>query len=80
MGGIAVVMDKKNLFDHWLRIIAIAVIIVGLALTIEGFLIDPQGQIHPSVLIYFGECLIFVGCVPIVGIYTREKEKKKKGE
>ncbi len=61
--------------DYWLRIVAVLVIIVGLILTIEGFLIAPQGEIHHSVLIYFGECLIFVGCVPIVEIYTMDKEK-----
>lgn len=71
-------MNKKHLFDHWLRIVAILVVIVGLVLTIEGFMIDPKGQIHHSVLIYFGQCLIFVGAVPIIELHTREKEKKKK--
>lgn len=71
-------MDKNKFFEYWLRIIAVLVVIVGLILTIEGFMIDPKGQIHHSVLIYFGQCLIFVGAVPIIELHTRDKEKKKK--
>lgn len=71
-------MNNKLFFDHWLRIVAMLLVIVGLVLTIEGFLIDPKGQIHHSVLIYFGQCLIFCGAVPIIELYSRDKEKKKK--
>lgn len=75
MGGLRV--KKKHIFDRWLSIVALMVAIVGIVLTIEGFMVDPQGEIHHSVLIYFGECLIFVGAVPIIELHTKEKEDKK---
>lgn len=71
-------MNGKDLFDKWLRIVALVVAIVGLTLTIEGFLIDPAGQIHHSVLIYFGECLLFIGSVPIIEYYVQYKDKNKR--
>lgn len=74
MGGLGVM---KRLLDKWLRIIAFFIAIVGMALTIEGFLLAPAGQIHHSVLIYFGECLLFVGSVPIIEFYVRDKDKNK---
>lgn len=70
-------MKNKGFFDKWLRIIALIVALVGLALTIEGFILEPPGQIHHSVLIYFGECLVFIGCVPVIEYYTKDKDKGK---
>lgn len=77
MGGFGV-MKGKDIFDKWLRIVALIVAIVGLTLTIEGFLLDPAGQIHHSVLIYFGECLLFIGCVPIIEYLAQDKDKNKR--
>lgn len=74
MGGLGVM---KGLLDKWLRIIAFFIAVVGMALTIEGFLLAPAGQIHHSVLIYFGECLLFIGSVPIIEFYVRDKDKNK---
>lgn len=71
-------MNGKDIFDKWLRIVALIVAIVGLTLTIEGFLIGPTGQIHHSVLIYFGECLLFIGCVPIIEYFAQDKSKNKR--
>lgn len=70
-------MNQEKIFDHWLRIVAVIVAIVGLVLTIDGFFVDPTGQIHHSVLIYFGEVLLFVGVVPVIEFYTKHKEKNK---
>lgn len=70
-------MNGKYLFDHWLRIVALIIALVGLVLTIDGFIQDPAGQIHHSVLIYFGEGLIFVGVTPIIEFYTRTRDKDK---
>lgn len=70
-------MKGHNIFEGWLRIVAIVVVLIGLVLTIEGFLIAPAGEIHHSVLIYFGECLIFVGSVPIIEHHVKNKNKRK---
>ena len=42
---------------------AIILIAVGSALLIAGFIVPPMGEIHPSVLIAFGEILTFVGAL-----------------
>lgn len=42
---------------------ALGLIIVGCALLIAGFIVPPLGQIHPSLLIAFGEILTFVGAL-----------------
>lgn len=42
---------------------AIVLILLGGALLIAGFLVPPLGEIHPSLLIAFGEILTFVGAL-----------------
>lgn len=42
---------------------AVVLIIVGCALMIGAFIVPPTGEIHPSVLIGFGEILTFVGAL-----------------
>lgn len=40
---------------------ALAVCALGCALLVAGFVVEPPGQIHQSVLVGFGECLTFGG-------------------
>lgn len=47
-------------------IMAVVLIFLGCGLLIAGFIVPPLGEIHPSVLIAFGEILTFVGA--IIGI------------
>ena len=42
---------------------AVLLIIVGCGLLIAGFIVPPPGEIHNSVLIAFGEILLFAGAV-----------------
>ena len=49
---------------------AIGMLIFGVVLTTAGFIIDPQGQIHDSVLYVLGQCLLFAGSVMGVSAYT----------
>lgn len=42
---------------------AVALVIVGSALLIAGFIISPTGEIHNSVLVAFGEILTFAGAL-----------------
>lgn len=44
---------------------------VGCVLLIAGFIVDPLGEIHQSVLIGFGECMTFAGA--LLGIDYRYK-------
>lgn len=44
-------------------LMAAALLLLGAILLIAGFLVPPQGEIHESVLVAFGEILTFAGCV-----------------
>lgn len=44
-------------------IIAVLLVLVGSGLLILGFVVPPLGEIHPSILIAFGEILTFVGAL-----------------
>lgn len=53
-------------------LVAAGVTIVGCGLLIAGFIVEPPGEIHQSVLIGFGECLTFAGS--ILGIDYKYKK------
>lgn len=55
---------------------AVFLLIVGCGLLIAGFIINPRGEIHNSILVAFGEVLSFVGA--IFGIDYSYKRKSKK--
>ena len=59
---------------------ALFMLFFGVALTTAGFIIDPAGQVHDSVLYVLGQCLIFAGSVMGVSAYTsgrmRDIERK----
>lgn len=52
---------------------AIGMLMFGVLLTTAGFIIDPQGQIHDSVLYVLGQCLLFAGSVMGVSAYATGK-------
>jgi hypothetical protein len=52
---------------------ALFMLLFGVALTTAGFIIDPAGQVHDSVLYVLGQCLIFAGSVMGVSAYTAGK-------
>ena len=67
-------LTNKEHKVFWQMVLASAVLIVGLCLVVAGFVVEPVGDIHPSVLTAFGEALSFVGA--IIGIdYSYKKEK-----
>lgn len=37
--------------------------LVGTGILVAGFIVNPRGEIHSSVLIAFGECIAFVAAV-----------------
>lgn len=57
---------------------AIAMVIMGCALMIAGFIVPPTGEIHGSVLTAVGECLTFAGS--IFGINTNYRIKTNEWE
>ena len=56
-------------------IIAAALSLAGIALLFVGTLLAPQGEIHETVLVAFGEIATFAGS--IIGIDYHYKTKKK---
>ena len=60
-------------------ITAAALSLGGLILLFCGVFIDPEGQIHESLLVAFGETATFAGA--LFGIdYTYKHKYKKKGD
>ena len=46
---------------------------VGTLLVIAGFIVPPTGEVHDSVLWFFGECLIYAGSIFGISIYVSGK-------
>lgn len=55
---------------------SILLIIVGCACLTAGFLAPPLGEIHPTVLVAFGEILTFVGAVFGIDYHYKFKNLK----
>lgn len=53
-------------------IAALGATALGCGLLIAGFVVDPTGQIHQSVLIGFGECLTFAGSLLGIDYHYRK--------
>ena len=51
-------------------------IVVGSGLLVTGFIVPPAGEIHPSVLIAFGEILTFVGALFGIDYHYKAKAIK----
>ena len=60
--------DKRLIVQLW---IAVAMVAIGCGLLISGFIVPPEGEIHSSVLVAFGETLTFAGS--LLGILYKEK-------
>lgn len=67
-----------NVKDKVSLVLCVLAFIFGAALTLVGLIVEPQGEIHPSVITTFGMFLTF--CGSILGIsqhYKLELEKLK---
>lgn len=49
---------------------AVGMLIAGVSLSIAGFLVEPLGIIHDSVLWFFAQCLVYAGSIFGVYIYV----------
>ena len=56
---------------------AFALSIGGLVLLFCGVFIDPQGQIHETLLVAFGETATFAGSLFGIDYYYKQKQEKK---
>jgi hypothetical protein len=55
---------------------AVGMLIAGVGLSVAGFLVEPLGIIHDSVLWLFAQCLIYAGSIFGVSIYVTSKVNK----
>lgn len=49
---------------------AVGMLIAGVSLSVAGFLVEPLGIIHDSVLWFFAQCLVYAGSIFGVYIYV----------
>lgn len=54
---------------------AAAMLLVGVALAIAGFIVSPLGEISDSVLYFTAQCFIYAGSVFGVSVYVSDKFK-----
>ena len=60
---------------HGIQLLAaVLVLIVGCATLLLGFFAPPKGEIHPSVLVAFGEILTFAGTVLGIDYHYKSKD------
>lgn len=52
---------------------AVGMLLSGVGLSIAGFIVEPTGQIHDSVLWFFAQCLMYAGSIFGIGIYVTTK-------
>lgn len=52
---------------------AVGMLVAGVGLSVAGFIVEPLGQIHDSVLWFFAQCLIYAGSIFGIGIYVNGK-------
>ncbi|SHF40505.1 hypothetical protein SAMN05444349_11876 [Bacteroides faecichinchillae] len=52
---------------------AVGMLFSGVLLSVAGFIVEPKGQIHDSVLWFFAQCLLYAGSIFGVGVYVSSK-------
>jgi len=52
---------------------AVGMLISGVGLSVAGFIVEPTGQIHDSVLWFFAQCLMYAGSIFGISIYVTTK-------
>lgn len=62
--------ETRTNFQVWS---AIAMLTVGVALAVAGFIVPPTGEISDSVLWCFSQCLIYAGSIFGIGAYVNGK-------
>ena len=64
---------------------AVGMLAAGVGLSVAGFIVDPAGEIHDSVLWFFAQCLLYAGGIFGIRLYVNgrfgrfveEQENKK---
>lgn len=59
---------------------AVGMLAAGVGLSVAGFIVDPAGEIHDSVLWFFAQCLLYAGGIFGIRIYVNGKFGQMAGE
>lgn len=62
---------KRNKKDTIAVVSAVVMLGFGIVLTTAGFIIEPLGEIHDSVLWVLGQCLLYAGSIFGIAYYAR---------
>ena len=68
--------DRKEGIQVWT---AVGMLAVGCGLVVAGCIV-PTGEVHDSVLWFFGECLIYAGSIFGIGIYVNRTVRQMRRE
>ena len=63
-------MDIKQKFALGTAVVAF---VVGFGLTIAGFVLPPEGEVHDSVLWILGQALVYTASVLGIGMYFKNQ-------
>ena len=63
-------LDTKSKFAIGTAVVAF---VAGWSLTIAGFILPPQGEVHDSVLWILGQTLVYAASVLGIGMYFNSK-------
>ena len=69
-------MEKMDIKQKFAIGTAVVAFVVGWGLTVAGFIIDPRGQVHDSVLWILGQALIYTASVLGIGMYFNNQLAK----
>lgn len=66
--------DTRSSIQVWT---AVAMLVIGAALSVAGFCVPPVGEISDSVLWFFAQCLIYAGSIFGITVYVNDKINKR---
>lgn len=69
-------MEKMDIKTKFAIGTAVVAFVVWWGLTIAGFILDPQGEVHDSVLWILGQALIYTASVLGIGMYFNNQMAK----
>ena len=64
---------KKNTKEDIQVWTAVGMLFAGVGLSVAGFVVEPLGQVHDSVLWFFAQCLMYAGGIFGIGVYVTTK-------
>ena len=71
---------SKETKESYAVISALIMLGFSMVLTVAGFIIDPKGQVHDSVLYVLAQCLFYAGSIFGITMYTKQRYDEIRSE